>query len=940
MTVNSTALNLFISYSHDDKPYFKIFSQSIEKVIKNTEHFSWKIWDDTKIHCGTFWDDEIQNNIKDCNVALLLVSVGFMASKYIKENEFNEFKKRYTDKGILIIPILFKPCDFYRWEDLGKLQFFKPSGAPYGKSDIEDFTYSDLIEFKKTDGTFIPNPNSDRYILDLVRNIEGSYDSFLKRKNLILSEMSASQSNNNNALSQFPYPSTIFTGREIEIIEFKKLFNAFRIFSIEGLGGTGKTQFVAKCIEQVIVDKSRIIWLDGSAQSNFDVFVENAGYGEVLKGEGKTNLAIYSGFKELLDKNEKIVIWDNYNDYDDLAFSNFLSFANKYLKRATIILITKTYPIITGVTSLPTIKLEGLNEDAIEYAKKLKQGNPKYGSISSLDLEKICNSFEGHPLAIEFSMLLMGYGKSADDITLHMSEFSGIKVEEFSKRLFLDIFNHQRTSEDERQCFLKCSVFKEKIQQKEIDFLHDGANIFHLLAGLIDKLLINYKDGYYEIHPLVRSFSYEKLLDKKSVHKKAAQYFLSQENDQLNPSLAEKILYHLTEANEWEAIANYIETNGRNFIIKGQLGLVFDLIKKLNLLKITRPVFKILLGDIHQIKSEWNEASLHFENAINDPENISIKAEGIIKYGEIFLRKGEYKKALTYFERACEFAKSNLLLKEEARALNDIGLFYYETGNLDYAYEKINKAIKIRKSLKDKQDIAESHNNLGLVFYDKNQFSKSLEQFSESIKIAIETDNKIGLALYYANSANSLTQQNKLDEAHSLIIKCLNINEEAGDKSGFCMGLNTFSIILLKQNKLDEALANLQESVQIANEIGDKRVLATAFMNIGDCYLELENYDSSLLYFFKCLSILIISENQGKQVLVRNRIFSLDRIVGKEKFKNLLKNAYENLDIEAKENIEIGSFFNEPVKISAKIGRNDKCPCGSGKKYKNCHLNE
>jgi hypothetical protein len=22
-----------------------------------------------------------------------------------------------------------------------------------------------------------------------------------------------------------------------------------------------------------------------------------------------------------------------------------------------------------------------------------------------------------------------------------------------------------------------------------------------------------------------------------------------------------------------------------------------------------------------------------------------------------------------------------------------------------------------------------------------------------------------------------------------------------------------------------------------------------------------------------------------------------------------------------------------------KIGRNDKCPCGSGKKYKNCHLN-
>jgi preprotein translocase subunit SecA len=27
----------------------------------------------------------------------------------------------------------------------------------------------------------------------------------------------------------------------------------------------------------------------------------------------------------------------------------------------------------------------------------------------------------------------------------------------------------------------------------------------------------------------------------------------------------------------------------------------------------------------------------------------------------------------------------------------------------------------------------------------------------------------------------------------------------------------------------------------------------------------------------------------------------------------------------------------EPIKVGPKIGRNDPCPCGSGKKYKNCH---
>lgn len=48
-------INVFISYSHDDASYFKVFSEGLKKVIKNTEHFEWNIWDDRSIHVGTFW---------------------------------------------------------------------------------------------------------------------------------------------------------------------------------------------------------------------------------------------------------------------------------------------------------------------------------------------------------------------------------------------------------------------------------------------------------------------------------------------------------------------------------------------------------------------------------------------------------------------------------------------------------------------------------------------------------------------------------------------------------------------------------------------------------------------------------------------------------------------------------------------------------------------
>ena len=31
------------------------------------------------------------------------------------------------------------------------------------------------------------------------------------------------------------------------------------------------------------------------------------------------------------------------------------------------------------------------------------------------------------------------------------------------------------------------------------------------------------------------------------------------------------------------------------------------------------------------------------------------------------------------------------------------------------------------------------------------------------------------------------------------------------------------------------------------------------------------------------------------------------------------------------------STAKEPVRAEKRVGRNDPCPCGSGKKYKNCH---
>ena len=46
-----------------------------------------------------------------------------------------------------------------------------------------------------------------------------------------------------------------------------------------------------------------------------------------------------------------------------------------------------------------------------------------------------------------------------------------------------------------------------------------------------------------------------------------------------------------------------------------------------------------------------------------------------------------------------------------------------------------------------------------------------------------------------------------------------------------------------------------------------------------------------------------------------------------------------NIVLPVKEEKEVGVDTSQSTKEEKKVGRNDKCPCGSGKKFKHCHGN-
>jgi preprotein translocase subunit SecA len=76
-----------------------------------------------------------------------------------------------------------------------------------------------------------------------------------------------------------------------------------------------------------------------------------------------------------------------------------------------------------------------------------------------------------------------------------------------------------------------------------------------------------------------------------------------------------------------------------------------------------------------------------------------------------------------------------------------------------------------------------------------------------------------------------------------------------------------------------------------------------------------------------------IEENSNKTPQLQQARFTQEPVQQKPKEKLIESRSEE----EAQEQQEIQKPKQQPIRVEQKIGRNDPCPCGSGKKYKSCH---
>ncbi|MCH7755383.1 tetratricopeptide repeat protein [candidate division KSB1 bacterium] len=735
--------------------------------------------------------------------------------------------------------------------------------------------------------------------------------------------------------SLIPKPKHIFAGREKELKQFENALKKSNIISIEGLGGIGKTEFAAKCIERFVAEK-KAVWFECIPDSKLDSLIELSGYPEVIKGENKTELAKYSGFTDLLERDEKIIFIDDFQDAQDKSFNNFLEFSGRRLSKAKIVLISREHTEIEDVLPTP-IQLDGLKNDSIIYAKKIIETAYRDLDINDKALERVCDTLKGHPLAIELAVQLLSFGETPDNIIpriVHLKD----KSEQLSKRLLDEIFNHPKSTDQEKKLMLNFSIFRGKIKKEAIQFIFENDNILATLYKLIDKLMITRKEEQFETHPLVREFCYELLENKTVLHRKAAEYFKTERTIKLDPILEERVFYHLTNSERWEEAADLISEKGEEFVLLGHTNSLMEMIDEMHSKGFEKPEFYLYYGDIAQIKGKWNDASNYYDKAFSLPDvEDKVSAEAFIKYGEILFRKGEVKESLRFFEDAYEICKKSNYPRTEARSLNDIGSVYKSLGNMILAEKKITEANQICKDIKDRAGIATSLNNLGLIFQAQGDFKAAKQKHNEGLKIKQEIGDREGTAASLNNLGLIWGAQGDFKAAKQKLNESLKIREDIGDRAGIASSLNNIGSVFDSQGDLKAALEKYNESLKIREDIGDRKGIANSSHNIGTIYEEEKNYFLSLQNLFKSLALNTQMEVKSEETL--NSIFTIRKSLGLAKFKECAEQAYNNL------NKDLNSFLNleditkdTTIKHETpQVRRNDPCPCGSGKKYKKCH---
>ena len=139
-------IGIFYSYAQEDEEFREKLEKHLAILRRNGVV---KEWHFRKIKGGEEWKNEIDENIKNSQIILLLVSSDFLSSDYCYNVEMKKAMELHKNRLARVIPIILRAVD---WHDapFGEMQALPKDGKPITSWENRDEAFLDISQGVKS----------------------------------------------------------------------------------------------------------------------------------------------------------------------------------------------------------------------------------------------------------------------------------------------------------------------------------------------------------------------------------------------------------------------------------------------------------------------------------------------------------------------------------------------------------------------------------------------------------------------------------------------------------------------------------------------------------------------------------------------------------------------------------------------------------------------
>jgi tetratricopeptide (TPR) repeat protein len=242
---------VFISYSHEDE-HWKERLRSHLGVLEQLGRID--IWDDRQIDAGDTWYDEIRQAMERAKVAVCLISPDYLASAFVVKEEIPYLLERRARNGMVLIPLLVRPCLWQACPWLTLIQMIPRDG----QSVAEDFQGREdgvFVQVAERIFEIIAEPALEVVVAEAVKVVD--FSEVFAEPAEALAELSPPPDKVD--IHRLPVTGAELFGRqkEMELLDQAWESDSTRVVSLVAWGGVGKSTLVNKWLERMAADNYR-----------------------------------------------------------------------------------------------------------------------------------------------------------------------------------------------------------------------------------------------------------------------------------------------------------------------------------------------------------------------------------------------------------------------------------------------------------------------------------------------------------------------------------------------------------------------------------------------------------------------------------------------------------------------------------------------------------